>query len=560
MNVKTIGGNKGRSSIGAAAYRAGEKLYNEHDNITHDYTKRQGAVRASAYRSGQKLSSHDFTHKRGIVHSEIMLPSHAPEIFRDRNTLWNSAEQSERNHNARTGREVIVALPNELTPEQQIAIVRDYVQLNFVDKGMCADFSVHSGHIHDCKNEAYPFQDATVRKNNPHAHIQLTVRPLNYDGTWGAKSRKEYILDGDGKRIKLPSGNWRSRKVDATDWDKTDTLIKWREDWAVTVNKGFEQLDISESIDHRTLKAQGINREPTTHMGHEAWHLEKKGIVTDIGNVNRGIMARNRDLEQRDNEARAKLASVQKRQRASREKAARAKLASVQSRQWASQKPTAQAVAEYMNKLNKDYITLKNHVSDIHNRLNERERELAKAGSNIKALQQRTDDISMQNDNLIHARSVLDSVRSLEDKRVINAHIRRLEDTYRRSWDYYQESFGMTPNEGYHELRRLKLEYHKAYEDMYTLRRTTDTASYAKRLRDIEMEYKRQRLLAGVRPNGRENVQYLDNADVRLCKITNDDFREIVRDMTARQVDVLRVMFYGEGQTRGQARDYGRGR
>jgi len=142
MDVKIIGGNKGRSSIGAAAYRTGEKLRNEHNNITHDYTKRRGAnlrsaISASAYRTGQKLSSHDFTHKSGIVHNEIMLPSHAPVTFHDRSTLWNSVEQSERSHNARTGREVVIALPNELTPEQQIAIVRDYAQRNFVDRGMC---------------------------------------------------------------------------------------------------------------------------------------------------------------------------------------------------------------------------------------------------------------------------------------------------------------------------------------------------------------------------------------------------------------------------------------
>jgi len=537
LDVKTIGGNKGRSSIGAAAYRAGEKLRNEHDGNIHDYTRRRSSVSASAYRSGEDINNHDYTRKGRIVHNEIMLPSHAPESFRDRNTLWNSVEKSERNHNARTGREIVVALPNELSEEQQITVVRDYVQRNFVDKGMCADFSIHAGHIHSRKNEIYPFQDLTVRKDNPHAHIQLTVRPLNRDGTWGAKSKKEYILDRNGDRIKLPSGNWKSRKVDATDWDRTETLLKWREDWTLTVNKEFERLDIGERIDHRTLKAQGINREPTRHMGHKAWNLEKQGIKTRIGIINRQIMARNRAFEQRERQARAKLAEVQERQKISRE-------------------PTAQAVAEYMNKLNEGYVKLKNQISDMNNAVNQRERETSNIESKIKALQQRTEDISKQNDNLQQAYTVRDSMGRFKDKREINAQIKRLEDTYRRSWDYYEKSFGITPNEGHQEIKRLQGECQKAYEETYALRRTTDTTPYTQRLREFEIEYKRQRLLAEIRPDSQEILQSLDRADVRLNHITSDDFKTVMHDMRPRQAEILMRNRYVRERERERERDF----
>jgi len=284
LSVKTIGRGTGKSAVGAAAYRAGEKL---------------NSINAVAYQSGEKIYNeqnkitHDYTRKSGVVHSEIMLPDHAPRECQDRTTLWNSVEKFERNSNARTAREVVVALPVELDNEQNIDLVRDYVKRNFVDEGMCADFSIHSGHIHDRKDEKYPFEDLVIKKNNPHAHIMLTVRPLNNDGSWGAKSKKEYILDKNGERIKLKSGEWKSRKIDATDWDKTETLIKWREDWARTTNNAYERLGFDERVDHRSLKAQGIKREPTMHMGVKAWNLEKKGIKTERGDKNRQIFTQN---------------------------------------------------------------------------------------------------------------------------------------------------------------------------------------------------------------------------------------------------------------------------
>ncbi|WP_444876726.1 MobQ family relaxase, partial [Bacteroides heparinolyticus] len=159
-NISIASRGKGKSSVAAAAYRSGEKLTNEWDGITHDYTR-----------------------KGGVVHTEIMLPSHAPPSFSDRSTLWNSVEKIEKSKNSQLAREIEIALPKELNREKQIELVREYVKENFVKVGMCADIALHD------KND-----------RNPHAHILLTMRPLNEDTTWGAKSKKEYILDENGEK------------------------------------------------------------------------------------------------------------------------------------------------------------------------------------------------------------------------------------------------------------------------------------------------------------------------------------------------------------------------
>ena len=128
--------------------------------------------------------THDFTHKPGIVHKEIILPAHAPPEFQDRSTLWNSVEQIEKSSDAQLAREIEVALPVELSRAEQLALVRSFVRDNFVDAGMCADFALHD------KGDG-----------NPHAHIMLTIRPLRPDGKWGPKCRKVYDLDSQGHRM-----------------------------------------------------------------------------------------------------------------------------------------------------------------------------------------------------------------------------------------------------------------------------------------------------------------------------------------------------------------------
>ena len=146
--------------------------------------------------------THDYTHKGGVIHSEIMLPPHAPPSFSDRSTLWNSVELYEKAGNAQLAREVEIALPVELSREEQLRLVREYCSSQFVSKGMCVDFAIHD-----------------TGGGNPHAHILLTMRPLDERGAWAAKSKKEYVLDENGERVKLPSGRYKTRKVDLVDWN-----------------------------------------------------------------------------------------------------------------------------------------------------------------------------------------------------------------------------------------------------------------------------------------------------------------------------------------------------
>ena len=160
LSIKIISRGKGKSAVAAAAYRAGQKITNEYDSIEHDYTR-----------------------KGGVVHTEILLPGHAPDEYASRAILWNAVEKIEKAKNSQLAREIEIALPAELSREQNISLARDYVNRQFVSAGMCADIC-----IHDKNGE------------NPHAHILLTLRPIEPDGTWGDKQRKEYILDSHGEK------------------------------------------------------------------------------------------------------------------------------------------------------------------------------------------------------------------------------------------------------------------------------------------------------------------------------------------------------------------------
>ena len=253
-SIKIVSRGKGKSAVAAAAYRAGEKLTNEWDGLTHDYTR-----------------------KGGVVHSEIMLPPHAPPSFSDRSILWNSVEQIEKSNNSQLAREIEIALPVELSREEQTRLVREYCSSQFVSKGMCADFN-----IHDTGN------------GNPHAHILLTMRPLDEKGTWAAKSKKEYVLDENGERVKLPSGRYKTRKVDLTDWNRQENADLWRKAWADYTNDFLERNGSPERIDHRSNAERGIDELPTVHMGVAACQMEKKGIATEKGELNRNIQKANR--------------------------------------------------------------------------------------------------------------------------------------------------------------------------------------------------------------------------------------------------------------------------
>ena len=248
----------GRSAVAAAAYRSGEKLVNEWDGKTHDYT-----------------------HKPGVVHAEIMLPAHAPPEFSDRATLWNSVEFSEKSSDAQLAREIEVALPVELSRAEQLALVRSYVRDNFVAEGMCADFALHD------KGDG-----------NPHAHILLTIRPLKPDGKWGPKCRKVYDLDSNGNRIPDGKGGWKNHREDTTDWNNRENAEKWRAAWAAYANRALEAAGRPERIDHRSYKRQGVEKIPTIHLGVAASQMERRGIRTEKGDINRQIDADNKLLKE----------------------------------------------------------------------------------------------------------------------------------------------------------------------------------------------------------------------------------------------------------------------
>ena len=257
LTIKIFSRGKTKSAVAAAAYRAAEKIKNERDGLIHDYTR-----------------------KGGVVHTEIILPNHAPIEYADRSALWNAVEEIEKPKNAQLAREVEISLPVELTAEQNLTLAREFVKSTFVDKGMCADLCVHD------KNDG-----------NPHAHILLTMRPIEQDGSWGAKSKKEYILDKNGERIRLPSGEYKSRKINTTDWNEQSKAEEWRSAWEFFQNSALERYGHSERVDHRSYERQGLDNLPTVHMGVAAAQMEQKGISTARGNKNRNILKTKIEIE-----------------------------------------------------------------------------------------------------------------------------------------------------------------------------------------------------------------------------------------------------------------------
>ena len=257
-SIKIVSRGKGKSAVAAAAYRSGDLIKNEYDGIIHDYTR-----------------------KGGVVHTEIMLPEHAPEEYTDRAILWNAVEKIEKAKNSQLAREIELALPVELTQEQNISLARDYISRHFVSAGMCADICIHD------KNDG-----------NPHAHVMLTMRPFEQDGTWGAKSRKEYVLDNNGERVKLKNGNFKTCKVDLMNWNEPTKAEEWRAAWAQSVNAVLEKQNIPERVDHRSYERQGIEQVPTVHMGVATTQMEKRGIITERGNMNRVIASINQKMRQ----------------------------------------------------------------------------------------------------------------------------------------------------------------------------------------------------------------------------------------------------------------------
>lgn len=250
--------------------------------------KGQSAVAAAAYRSGQKLTDEelgavsDYTRKSGVVYSEVSLCDNAPAEYINREILWNSVQTIEKASNSRLWREFEVALPQELSREEQIDTVRDYVK-TLIEQGMCCDWSIHDKH-----------------DGNPHAHIMATVRSIKENGEWAAKCRKVYDLDENGQKIvqkydKLGHKQYKSHKEDYNDWNNKERVEEWREKWAECCNK---RLSEDKRIDHRSYKRQGIDKEPTIHEGYKVRMIAKKsGIALDRMAENWKIKQRNEYMQ-----------------------------------------------------------------------------------------------------------------------------------------------------------------------------------------------------------------------------------------------------------------------
>lgn len=257
LSTKIISRSKGKSSIASSAYRSGEKLYNKRDGLIHDYTKR-----------------------KDVIYKEIFKPINAPNWVLDREQLWNEVEQIEKSKNSQLAREIDIALPIELNEKERIELLREYVIDNFSNKGMVADVVIHD-----------------KKDGNPHSHIILTMRPFEENGEWGAKAKKEYILDKNGNKTYSKNGNAKSRKIETTNWNKKETLEHWREQWAIYVNKALEKANRKERIDHRSYEDRGIDKLATRHEGPTVRAMEKKGIKTEIGDINRKIQEENKKID-----------------------------------------------------------------------------------------------------------------------------------------------------------------------------------------------------------------------------------------------------------------------
>ena len=257
LEIRIVQRSKGSSAVAGAAYQAGEKLFSEYDQKSKDHRRKQPEV----------------------LYTEIMFPANAPPEYADRATLWNAVEEVEKQWNSQLARRFILALPIEVPTEMYPQMMQEYCKEHFVSKGMCCDFAIH---------------DPDPPGHNPHCHIMLTMRAIDENGKWLPKSRKVYDLDENGERIKLPSGRWKSHKEDTVDWNEQYHAEEWRHGWELVQNKYLELAGSPERVDMRSYERQGLDVLPTVHMGAAVSALERKGIETNIGNLNRDIKAANR--------------------------------------------------------------------------------------------------------------------------------------------------------------------------------------------------------------------------------------------------------------------------
>ncbi|MCR4649197.1 MAG: MobA/MobL family protein, partial [Lachnospiraceae bacterium] len=239
---------------------------------------------------------------------EVVLPKNAPEEYLDRATLWNSVEKAEPNWNSQLARKIIIALPKELSDADNISLIHEYVSKEFVDEGMVADLAIHRPHKkkenNDEKKKDEPEEDKKDKDNiltgqeNIHAHIMLTMRAIDDEGEWKAKSRKELVKDKDGN-IKLnKNGNPVTRKVYTTNWDDRGNAEKWRKDWENLQNKYLERAGREERVCLDSYEKQGIDLIPTVHKGPAVCAMEARGESTYLGSLNQIIEEINKFIKE----------------------------------------------------------------------------------------------------------------------------------------------------------------------------------------------------------------------------------------------------------------------
>lgn len=264
-SVNIISRGKGKSAVASAAYISGEKIKNEWDGVTHDYTR-----------------------KEKVLVKNIILPDHIPKEFNDRSTLWNKVEMAEKNSNAQLARQFIIGLPKELTLSENKNLVERFIKENLTSQGMIVDYAIHG--------------ESQDKNGNIHCHIMTIMRPINEKGEFLAKSKKEYILDEKGEKVLNKNGKPKTRKVELTTWNDKGNVEKWRENFSDLCNEYLAKNKIEKRVDHRSFKRQGIKQIPTIHLGASASAMERKGIRTEKGDINREIKKQNELLKNIGNE------------------------------------------------------------------------------------------------------------------------------------------------------------------------------------------------------------------------------------------------------------------
>lgn len=265
--ISNISRASGSSACSTLAYISGEKVFDERTNKTYN-----------------------FSHKDRILLTNTLLPDHAPENFKDAKILFNDIEKFETAINARTAKEIEVALPKELNLNEQVNCVENFIHDNLTCNGFCATYAMHNG----------------GKNQNFHAHILIPNRALNSNGEWQTKQKMSYALDDNGNRIpKLDKfGNQKLDKHGRKQWkricldrnllDDKNFLLSLRQNWANEVNK---HLPSNLHIDHRSNAERGLTENPTIHEGYAARAIEQRGGFSDRCQLNRDIKNDNAQLK-----------------------------------------------------------------------------------------------------------------------------------------------------------------------------------------------------------------------------------------------------------------------